>query len=44
MSTQYTTIPPIKYEDFLLGKSFEILEPPRTVYVTEHKVIKKNGS
>lgn len=42
MSTQYVLEPPIKYEEFLLGKSFEVHAPPRKVYIVDHKVIKRN--
>ena len=44
MSTQYITIPPIKFEDFLQGKSFKVQYPPKPVYLTEHRVITNNGS
>lgn len=44
MSTRYTTIPPIKYEDFLLGKSFNIQKLPICAYTIEHILIEKNDT
>ncbi len=45
MSTEFTTEPKIKYDDFITKvKSAEVREPPRTTYILRHKVLYKNNN
>ena len=45
MSTRYTTVPKIPYDDFVARcKSVELLDPPSSIYIVPHRRMVKDGT